>query len=464
MSRVLVLEINEVPMRVFRWYAQNHPTSTIAQILSDGVSGQTEVFDELGQKELYPSQTWATLATGVPLEKHGIYWYADPKPKEFPLYWQVAAADRSVGVVGSLHSSPIGNPNDLPGLKFCVPDVFAPTAETLPTNLQGIQAFSLEMASSNSRAVSNRSPLKAYLKGLRGAATARLQPATFVRLGRLATLVATGRIPSERLRTAQFMLMADIFERQLRTHEPDLAVMFTNHVAAAMHRYWFAAFPGDWDEELYDGEWQATFAGEIEFAMNELDRVVSRLLDVCRDTDRKLLIVSSMGQTGGEPLRDKSPLVFVVRSPKAFFEAIGVDQPFEVRAAMVPQISAEFDSANAARVQRDRLSSKHSEDAALTFDVSGEVLTVSYDIPVIGPDRIRLAGADQTASAAGGEIVAVKEHRNGMHHPLGSLICANSQTAEIPNEPVDLLEVAPAILHALELAPAPYHRTPTFTL
>lgn len=462
--RLVVVEANEIPLRIFRWYATSHPDSAIAALISNGSVAESVINDEMGTRELYPSQSWATLATGVPLEKHKIYWYADPKPEEFPLYWELAAAaDRTVGVVGTLHSSPIGSKSALPGLVFCVPDVFAATPETIPARLERLQSFSLDMANANSRAVTSRRPYAQYLRGLGAAVAAGVRPATFARLGRLAALVGAGRVPGERLRTAHTILMADLFERLLDEHEPDLAVFFTNHVAAAMHRYWFAAFPEDWDDDIYDDAWRARFGGEIDAAMKELDRFLGRLTQRCSQTNRTLLVVSSMGQTGGEPLRDKSPEVFVVRDAEKFLRAIGFDEPFQVRAAMVPQISAAMSTAADALIQVDRLEAHHGDSSGLSFDVSGHVVTVTYELPVES-GHVVFAGSTTQAAELGGEIAEVAEHRNGMHHRLGSIISSKTATTSFPEGATDVLDLAPAVLTFLGVEPAAYHKTSSLSL
>ena len=87
MSSLIVLECNEVPLSIFEWYARENSGSHIGRFLKDGRIGTTvAAADGSGVRDLYPSQTWATLAMGIPFEKHGVYWYGDPKPAEFPLY------------------------------------------------------------------------------------------------------------------------------------------------------------------------------------------------------------------------------------------------------------------------------------------------------------------------------------------------------------------------------------------
>ena len=218
-ARLMVIETNEIPLSLMRWYAATRPTSSIARLLADGSVGQTQVFEE-GGRELYPSQTWATLATGVGYEKHGVYWYGDPKPAEFPLYWQHAALHRSVGILGTLHSSPLKDQADQPGIRFALPDAFASDSEALPRSLSALQSFNLAMTRSNSRAVASRLPLNDYARGLTVLPTAGLRPKTMAGLGALAAGVAAGRVPKERLRTGQFLMLADVVLEPSRRSRP----------------------------------------------------------------------------------------------------------------------------------------------------------------------------------------------------------------------------------------------------
>lgn len=462
MRRLIVFEINEIPLSILEWYAARKPRSTIAKVLATDAVGQTVASDE-GVKELYPSQTWASLATGVPYDKHGVYWYGDPKPAEYPLYWQAAAARRRVGLVGTLHSSPFEEQCGADGITFAVPDVFGPTATTRPDSLEPFQAFNQTMTGRNARAVTSTAPVQDYLSGLRATTGSGVRPATMARLASLAAGVAAGRIPKERLRTAQFLLMADVFEAQLRRTAPDLGILFTNHMAAAMHRYWPASFPDDWDEPIRTPEWVARYQNEIPAAVTELDRTLARLLAWCRDTDTTLVLLSSMGQVGGGQQDAETEQTLVVRDPEAFARTLGMDPTAELRSAMVPHLTYRFGSEAAAAQRADRLRSLRLERGSLTIDRSGDAITVTYHLDEV-EDVLTIDGQPISVSAAGLEWVPVSEHKAGTHDPLGSIVVINSPTAELPDEPIDYLEVAPAILRCLEVPPLAHHREPTLTL
>ncbi len=468
MGRVVVLEVNEVPPALLRWFADQDPSSAIAEVLRAGQLASTTVSD-LGPQELYPSQTWASVATGVPYDKHGIYWYGDPKPAEYPLYWQVAARRRQVGIVGTLHSSPFDEQCTAPGLVFAVPDVFGSDSQTLPDSLRPMQAFNQSMTASNARAVASRSPARSYLSGLSAVPGSGLRPKTLTRLGLLASQVATGHRPKERLRTAQFVLLADVFERQLARRRPDLAVLFTNHVAAAMHRSWPASFPEDWEQPIRGPEWIAAYRDEIPFALSELDRVLARILRRCRAEGSTLVLISSMGQVGGGNVDQARDRTLVVSDPHAFAAALGMPDGLTLRAAMVPHLTYHFTDETAARVEAERLGSLTLAAGSLTIDRAGVSVTITYHLDDLdsgnGPDqRLVIDGTPHLLEDAGLDWVEVAEHKAGVHDAEGTLLVVNSPSVALPDQPVDYLDLAPALLIALGLDPLPHHRTPEITL
>jgi hypothetical protein len=269
--RLVVVEANEVPLRVVDDLASVGRVPFLARLLDDETLIETEV-DEVIQRELYPAQTWASLNTGVPWAQHGIYWYGDRKPAEYPLYWQLAARNgRSVGLVNTLHSSPLQQQCGDGDYAFVIPDCFADDEATWPASYQRFQRANLSLTSSNSRRVGGRLDRRDLI-GL-GLSLPRLglRPATMARLARLVGGVAAGRIPRERVRAAQFLIQADLFRRLVRRNDPDLAVLFTNHVAAAMHRYWYAFYPEDFGREHYAPEWVDRYRDEIPVALELLD-------------------------------------------------------------------------------------------------------------------------------------------------------------------------------------------------
>lgn len=465
MSSLIVLECNEVPLSIFEWYARENSGSHIGRFLKDGRIGTTvAAADGSGVRDLYPSQTWATLAMGIPFEKHGVYWYGDPKPAEFPLYWQVAAGERRVGIVNTLHSSPFAEQCSQNGLVFALPDVFAMDDDARPTHLGPFQAFTRSMTSKNGRAVRSKLPVKEFASGLSAARRAGVRQVTFGRLTQLVAGVASGRVSKERFRTAQFLLSADVFMSELEAHEPDLAVCFTNHVAAAMHRYWPASFPDDWDDAPYPPDWIEEHRDEIPQALHAFDAFLGRVLRYADQNGATVLIASSMGQVGGvEVEKVVEGAARVVVDPERFGRWLGVPDDGEHASAMVPHVTYRFPTPERAmEVKRDLLQ-RNIDDGQLVVDQSGDAVTVTYSLNAQGR-YLNLDGVQTPMADAGVEAIDVSEGRSGVHDPIGTLMLYGGADVALPDEPVDVLEVAPAILTALGIEPLSHHVEPTFVI
>ena len=464
MRRLFVLELNEVPLRVLRWHADRNPDSATARLLSQSAVGQSVAAEPL-PRDLYPSQSWASLSTGVPFSDHGVFWYGDPKLAEFPMYWQAAAqAGVSTGLVGVLHSSPLRTQCEAAAIRFAIPDSFAADSDTLPATLTSLQEFNLSMTRSNSRVVTNTSPVASYLRAMRALGRAGGSSTALLELARLALGVGTRRVPKERLRVGQFHLMADQFTRLAKRTDPRLTVLFSNHVASAMHRYWFTAFPDDWDEAIYDDVWVDKFSDELPYALRSLDRWLDQWMRWSEESNRTLLLLSSMGQTGGAKVDTSESEAIVVSDADRFARALGVHEPCEVGQAMVPQVTYHFRSTRTAQEVQARIASLLVSGRQLSADRSGAAVTVSYSALAGIGEKIEIEGRHMLLPEAGLAAHEVTEHRAGVHDPLGSILVFNSDTTEMPTEPIDYLSIAPAILNYLSVDALPHHCAPGLVL
>jgi hypothetical protein len=447
--RVVVIEVNELPLRLARWYADAHPRSTLSRLLEDSSVLETEVREVTG-RELYPSQTWASMNTGMGFRDHGVYWYGDPKPADYPLYWQLAArAGRRVGVVGTLHSSPLAQQCAEPGMVFAIPDCFAAGSATLPVAYESFQRVNLALTHESGRTAVSR-PSARQLLALARVPALGVRPSTIARVAALGARAASGRVSRERLRSAPFLLLADMFERLNERTHPELSIFFTNHVASAMHRYWYASFPDDFATPAYDDAWVQRYRGELSYAMDVLDRFLGRVLAWCEATGRVLVLDASMGQSADANVDASCHEVVVVRDADRFVQAIGVSSPYRISRAMVPQIQLVLsDAAAAAAVVRD-LSAASCTGVELWVEHNGAVVTLAYRV---NPTRatIEVGGRVSTLTAAGLAVQRVDDHRSGDHSPRGVLLVHG---AAVPwTEPtIDALEVAPFLLDLLGVA------------
>src|SRR5207237_3638000 len=109
--------------------------------------------------------------------------------------------------------------------------------------------------------------------------------------------------------------------------KPAFSTFFTNHVAASMHRFWAAAFPGDYQTFQYTQEWVQTYAREIEFAMSNVDAFLSQLLTFADDNpEYALWVVSSIGQAATEARLVNTQLHLA--DPAMFMKMLGIREEY----------------------------------------------------------------------------------------------------------------------------------------
>ena len=469
-QKLIVLEANEIPLRIFRHYAQFNPGSAIARFLAEGAAAET-VADDVTPDFLYPSQTWASLNSGAPYDAHQIHWYNDAKPDAYPMYWRrLAEAGHSVGLVGALHAAPM-SAYDCPQIRFLVPDCFAEDSAVKPGYLEAFQRLNLRASASSARVAQVSAPLREML------ACAASMPRLGIRLKSMLTSASTvtgavsGRINRERIRNLQFVLLGDIFERLVRKNDPDLAVLFTNHVAANMHRYWYALFPDDYQEQVYDADWVERYREEIMAAMGLLDDYLGRMMTFAEQTGRALIVVTSMGQAANPGLtrqyRVERSVDFRLEDVDALIKAVvSRHHEYTVMQAMVPQYTLKLPSAEKAR----EFAADVAEAAAsaqglhLAQDCTGDrvTLTTSPDLRQLSDVMIR--GTWHKPESLGFRRFKVEDHHSGHHDPRGSLLVYNSRSVKLPTPRVDYLEYAPAMLDHFGVDAGSYMRNPSFSL
>lgn len=465
--RVVVVEANEVPLRVLSDVAAMGRAPFIAELLHRDQITETVVNEPL-PREMYPSQTWASLNTGVPWSDHQIWWYGDPKPSAYPMYWQVAArSGRSVGLVGTLHSSPLETQCADGDYRFAIPDCFASDANTMPSRFEAFQALNLRLTKANSRSSSLASARDDLGLVAKAGVTLGLKPKTVAEIGRLVAAIASGRVPRERLRSGQFLVLRDVFCSLLADEAPDLAMIFTNHVAAAMHRYWYAMYPDDFSNEHYSQEWVERHQGEIPAAVQLLDGLLQRLDRWCKANERTLVLVSSMGQGPSQRLESERTHQAVISDPKRFLAAVGVGTPQLplVRGSMAPTLTLDCQSLAEAQRIAELMNELGVGRDDWEVDRVDEVVTVSYDIEVVDPATVRMNGIARPASELGIDIHPVDDHSSGRHIPEGIVAVSNSPTFKQPADgSVDQLDFAPAILDLLGVERLDHHRVPLLQL
>ena len=468
MRRAIVLfELNEVPWEILDDYVAARPGSGLARVLARSHSFTSMAAD---RGHLSPWTTWPTLHRGVNDERHMIASFGQDRSeadRRFPPVWTLLHdAGVSAGVCAPLHSYPV--PDDLGSYAFYLPDPFASEPVAHPPELVEFQRFNLAMSRESARNVDTHIPRKDALAVVRHSRRLGIRPATYAALAR--QLLAERRRPamSNRRRTYQSVLLFDIFARQLRRSRPRFSTFFTNHVASAMHRYWAAHRPGDYERLGLDQDWIETFRDEVLWATGRAADMVERLAgQVEANPGSQLWIASSMGQraTMAETLETQVYLT----NPHRFLEAMGLpgEDVWERRPAMLPHFNLVVedkyvepfgDALRTVRVGGEPLHFKESDNGFFSLEFGQANL---HD----RPDVVTVAGEPRPMASLGLETVEI-EDRSGTtayHVPEGILAIydpSRPPAATAGRPEVSVLEVAPAILQTLSVDPPAYMTRP----
>jgi hypothetical protein len=452
MSRkIIVLEANEIPSRVLDFYVTQNPQSTLAQVLPVSRRYETVAADTC---PLSPWITWPTVHRGVNNDTHNILHFgqglqeADAK---YPPIWQILMeAGIRTGVFGPMHSSPL--PDKAERFDFFVPDTFAHTPECHPAALTAFQDFNLSMARQSPRNVSRSIDLKTLASFLLRAPALGIRPSTVFSL--IGQLLEERRDPwkSTRRRTYQPVLAFDLFIEQLRQKKPEFSNFFTNHVASAMHRYWAALFPEDYDDLELEEEWIQRYGGEIDFAMNWTDRFVGRLVSFTNKNPEYLLVVaSSMGQCASSGERVDTQLY--LRDPAALLERAGISaSQWERRPAMDPTVSL-LVSVDQAPGFEQFLQSMTIQGEPVKFDTREDgFFDLMFGQTNLDPtkDKLVIGGQETSFNAVGLELTQVEDEAGstGYHIPEGVLFVYDPKdlTPKTLGGTIPTTDVAPALL------------------
>lgn len=456
--KIILFEINEIPYRVFDHYAKRNPRSHIAALMSQAKQFETICEDQV---ELDPWISWPTLHRGVIDEQHRILHLGqslDYANRNFPAVWEMLAQNgKKVGVMGSLHSS--AKPADMTNYEFYVPDFFAHEAFAYPSELTAFQKFNLAMTRSSARNVDRGIPVREARDFLTHYATHGMSSATI----KATISELTGEVFKPHLRcrrrAIQPLITLDLFMHMMRTAKPDFATLHTNHVAAAMHRYWAATFPNDADNAMPE-EWRTKYENEIDYSMSVLDAMVGRLKKFCeRDKSYMLLCASSMGQAAIKSRVSKT--FMTVTNIKRFMSGLGLStEQWSQRFAMVPCLSVLVDAAQADRFEQ-RLQQLRIEDKPI-IKGEREVAPMSYDRKENSFQLFVYSEGlnEQNTCRLGDKVLRFEELGFGSHMHQDDIACSarhvpegvlmvfdpHTPAVDVDRTRISTLDVAPAIL------------------
>ena len=473
--KIILFELNEVPFQVLDAFCQAYPDSEFSSLMNDSAQLITTCEDEI---ELDPWISWPTLHRGVSDTKHRILSLGQTLDKvddQYPPMWRIiTSAGRTAGIFGSIHSSHI--PPSMDAYKFYMPDFFDEKVFAYPKYLEGFQQFNLVMTRRSARNVDTSVPRSALLGFMRSAVATGFSVDTAREIvAQLASERKESRVRLRR-RSLQSLLMADVFTRLLKRDMPDFATLYSNHVAAAMHRYWAAAFPDDYHPNLTSPEWQQLYKREVFEAARIASKIIGKLrrfVDARKDT--VLLIASSMGQHATE--HPPSEGLYTIRDLRKFMANFGVAEgQFQQKHAMVPCTGAVVDASvcpdfqkrlNQFRIGDNRIVESEQEISPMSYALhDGNFFSLYLNFDGYTGEHVGYVGNEpKTFDDLG---ISFLPHEDGVsvtahHHPDGILLIYD------PTRPgsvgsrmrVSTLEIAPAVLANYGIAAPDYMVKPS---
>lgn len=449
MKKIIFFELNEVPFRVMDEFCKRHPGSTLAKIRPRCHEYRTHAQDE-GMLE--PWITWPSVHRGVSNQNHQIHDYNQPldiADQQYPPIWKILKNhDIKTGVFASLHSYPL--PENFSDYAFYIPDPFASESSCHPVEASSFQEFNLMMSRISGKNVSSKILLGPAAKLVLSAGKLGLRPSTFLDIGRQVSHEIIDSKVVVRRRSYQTILAFDVFMKLLKSKKPEFTTFFTNHVASAMHRYWAATFPSDYDADKIKPEWQQNYRDEINFAMQKFDQFLKRLVDfVDRNKDYKLIVLGSMGQSATDlPYYTNS--IVVISDMTSLMQALGLDEEdWQIKPAMVPQVNLvirsekieSFKTAiNSFRIDNQQL--KYRED-------EGGFFSLDFSFPDIQSSQVNLFGKAFKLNDIGlnNEQLQDGVRVSGWHTPEGAMIIYDPGTEKgTKSNQISTLSICPSLL------------------
>ena len=459
---MVIYELNEVPRKLFEFYANSHPKSAFATLMERSTLFETQAAD-VG--ELSPWITWPTMHRGVSNIDHEIsdlgQDLAIPN-KDYPsIHNLLASQGVRVGVFGSLQSYPL--PNNLDNFSFYVPDTFAAGSECFPEELSVFQAFNLSMVQRNARNVTSGITVKDAYRFLVQSTKLGLTVDTCLKLLRQ---LFNERINSDRLvrrRTSQVEIAFDLYMWQLENTQPDVSFFFTNHLASSMHRYWPAIFPEDYEQGMFDEEWRKRWAGEIPHAVKVANSQLERLLRYVDKEGIELIVCSSMGQAAVENTHPVESEILITNI-KTLMGYLGLaPSDWEPRLSMAPQVVVTPKTLTAQeRLKRLKDISINGKQIKCIKTSTGEIrisLAISNQEKIVALDR----GKEVSPTDLGIRNVYLQDAAASYayHVPEGVLLHYDPNrrtrnTGVKTWEPISVLDFAPSVMRRFGATPPSY--------
>lgn len=450
-KKVIFYELNEVPFRIFDYFAEMLPNSSIAKLRKN--SWQVETYaEDLGH--LSPWVTWPSLHRGVINTAHEISDFGQDLSKvnkDYPSMWDILVRNNvKVGVFGSLHTYPLSK--NINSFDFFVPDTFAAGPECFPEKYNVFQEFNLAMAGNNASQVN--SGIK-WLEAAKFIARAPELGLSWNTVMKILKQLAYEQIDPNKLvrrRTSQVQISFDFYFKALVDHQPDISFFFTNHVASSMHRYWPALFPQDYKNLNYGREWISTWSEEIKYTIQEVNHQLTKLMYFAESNPGTVLCVcTSMGQEAVEN-NEKITSQIIIASHKKLMSSLGIPRDdWETKPAMVPQYNVQLKGQSHELFSKNLAQLKVNGKGIEATSLGHGVFRLNFSMQNEKELNVEFMGSFVDPEAFGFKKIDMQDAAgaNAYHIPQGMFILFDPQKPMdgfAERSKISTLEIAPSIL------------------
>jgi hypothetical protein len=315
--KMVIVELNEAERHFLDKYATTERLPTFKKFLTRGKIVETRIASwnssaERAWRHITPWIIWPSVYTGMKPEEHRIIAFGqDTQILQGRCIWdRLNAKGISTGVCGNLMSYPVRR--NLYSL-FYIPEALATTADCFPDYYRPIQEFLVFTARNYSE---NFLPLamKSAWKLMRGVLRGIPAPIAYELLAQVPLELIKGPAFHRHRALLQGKLQMALFELLYRRYKPQFATVHLNHIAYMQHRYWRAAEPERFKDEMGDLDryffgtlserkrYEYAFKNAILESFQMADDFLARLSADFDDENTLFVVMTGLGQGKMDPL------------------------------------------------------------------------------------------------------------------------------------------------------------------
>ena len=475
---VLFLELNEAEKYFIDKLVARGKLPVFSRLLTAGVCLETCIpgFQTDAQRTwrtITPWIIWPSVYTGMTPDEHGIIAFGQDTTRiQGRCLWDVLdKAGISTGVFGSLLSFP---PRSAGSASYYVPESLADDAACFPAEARPVQEFSVFTARNYSEGFSRQffEGTRLLLNSMRSGVQAGTVLRTLLQIP-AELFLGDAHVPERAM--LQSYILTDAFKRLYTRHRPSFASLHLNNVAYMQHRYWRAAEPNRFRDELsltdhrfFDtvserNAYERRFADWIERSLIWTDRLLGELLELI-DDNTILVIGTALGQKPHDPVHEiHNPVVRLVREGE-LLTALGYPG-VKILTQMNPDVSINLPDETTAEQTADVLRGLYVHPGKGLFEVERRGRQVFLEL--IMPQRLKGETLPPIRHTTLPDFQApferhVHEHstndQSTAQHQEPGLLLAFSQgrRLELVRQKISVTDIAPTVLSWFGIPPQPW--------